>query len=76
MTTKYCPGCDEDKCMEKDFHKNKYAKDGLQGWCKECRANMTTPKPKEPKFNFQPIVVEVSHEQIGILPIGLSNQIG
>ncbi len=34
--TKYCPGC-ETELPVSEFHKNQFAKDGLQNWCQKCK---------------------------------------
>lgn len=43
---KHCPKCKQDKLLS-EFSKDRTTKDGLQGWCKSCRADyQRTPAGK------------------------------
>ncbi len=37
VVEKHCPGCGETK-PQTDFHKDRSSPDGLNCWCKVCRA--------------------------------------
>ena len=42
---KWCPKCKQDKGLS-EFHKNRSSKDGLQSWCKICRAKWGKSDPE------------------------------
>jgi Recombination endonuclease VII len=41
LCTKYCSGCKEVKSIKKHFNKHKNTFDGLQNYCKACKARAT-----------------------------------